>query len=252
MKKLCALVLALVCTLSLFGCSTENINQPPPDNTSIEIPKKEDHPVGTPANDAVEVPTGDTITDVATPNLNIRTLRSLVDRFGEDLTWDVFDTYYSEDIGSGLYILRYPISMDYSLMIGGERMDTPPMYIRLVSEYDTEMYIDIRTDSIDDFINSAPKTGCFSYGEVLKTCKENEPGVKFDNFNNTSKVALERISDVIKQAQNECTINYTVVNVSYDSNARIWEVLFWSGTPGGGQSVYMDRYGVTSLIVYGE
>lgn len=203
-------------------------------------------------DDAVEVPKGDIITDVYTPNLNMRTLKSLVDRYGEDLTWDEFDTYYSENIGSGLYILRYPIGMDYSLLIGGGSMDCPPMYIRLVSEYDTEVYIDVRTDSIDDFVNSAPKTEDFSYDEILKTYKENDPGVKCDGFNNTSRVALERISDVIKQAENECTINYTVVNVSYDSNAYVWEVLFWSGTPGGGQTVYMDCFGVTNLIVYGE
>ena len=253
MKKLIAFVLALACVLGLVSCNTENIKETPSDNTSIETPKNEGRSAGTSADDdAVEVPKGDIITDIAYPNLNIRTLKSLVERFGADLTWTHFDTYCSEDVGSGLYILRYPVGMDYSLLIGGEHMDAPPMYIRLVSEYDTEMYIDIRTNSIDDFINSAPKTARFSYDEVLKTYKKKKPGVKYDGFNNTSRVALESINDVIEQAENERTINYTIVNVSYDSSACIWAVLFWSGTPGGGQTVYMDYYGLTNLIVYGE
>lgn len=105
-------------------------------------------------NDSVEVPVGDIITDVATPNLNMRTLKSLVDRYGGDLTWSTFDAYYSEDVGSGLYALRYPIDEDYYLLISGGSVSDPPMYIHLVSEHDANSYIDIRTESIDDFINN--------------------------------------------------------------------------------------------------
>ena len=155
MKKLIALVLALVCVLGLVGCSTENRKETQLGNTSIETPEKEGETDKTLIDDdAVELPTGDVVTDVAVPNLTMRTLKSLVERYGEDMTWSTFDTYYSEDIGSGLYILRYPIDTDYSLWIGGAGEGEPPMYIRLVSEHDTDNYIDIRTESIDDFIGN--------------------------------------------------------------------------------------------------
>ena len=75
------------------------------------------------------------VTDVATPNLNMLTLKDLVERDGVNLTWADFASYYSEDVGSGLYILRYPVGMDYCLLIGGVSTEETPMYIRLVSEY---------------------------------------------------------------------------------------------------------------------
>ena len=220
---------------------------------ALGTPENEDQTDGSLGKDAADNPShADTITDVCPPDLSLLTLKDLVARDGENLTWDDFSSYYSEEIGSGLYILRYPVGMDYYLLIGGGDLNSPPMYIRLVSEYDSELYIDVRTESIDDFISNAPKTGVFSYEEVLETYKENDPGVKYDDFANTNRVALERIYDVIERAKNECTIAYTTIDVSYDSTSYMWAVLFWSGTPGGGQTVYMDLNGVTCLIVYGE
>lgn len=197
--------------------------------------------------------TKDTVTDIVSPNLNLATLKDLAARCGENLTWTDFDPYYSEDIGSGLYIRRYPINMDYCLLVGGGSMELPPMYIRLVSEYDTDNYIDVRTDNIDDFINNTPQTGSFSYEEVLKTYQENDPGVKYSGFRNTSRAAIETINDAIEQAKRECTIEYDALDVSYDSTAYVWQIVFsTAGMLGGDQSVYMDSYGVTCLVVYGE
>lgn len=218
----------------------------------MKVPNEETGFNSAATGDVIDTPTDDIITDMAYPNLNLETLKDIVESAGSNLTWADFSPYYNEEIGSGLYILRYPIDMDYCLMIGGGSMDTSPMYIRLASEYDSENYIDVRTDNIDDFVNTTPKTTSFSYDEVLKTYQENDPGVKYDGFSNTSRTAIENINDVIEQAKNECTVSYTMVNASYDSNNRMWAVLFWSGTPGGGQTVYMDCYGVTSLVVYGE
>ena len=96
--------------------------------------------------------TVDTITDIAEPNLTMLTLKDLVERDGEKLTWTDFVSYYCEDISNDLFILRYPINNDYYLLIGGESMEQLPIYIRLVSEHDTNNYIDVRTDNIGDFI----------------------------------------------------------------------------------------------------
>ena len=88
---------------------------------------------------------------------------------------------------------------------------------------------------------------------MLATYKENDPGVKSNGFHNTSRVALETISDVLGQAKNECTIAYDTVDISYDSTTSIWKIAFYTeGSVGGDQTVYMDSYGVTCLLVYGE
>lgn len=153
MKNLIALILALVCVLGLAGCSTENNKETQLGDTSIEIPEKEGETDKTLIdNDAVDNPTEDIVTDIATPNLTMRTLKSLVDRYGEDLTWATFDTYYSEEVTSGLYTLSYPVDTDYHLLIIGDT-DKAPTSILLVSAHNPDSFIDIRTESIDDFIN---------------------------------------------------------------------------------------------------
>ncbi len=90
--------------------------------------------------------------------LSLAEVRQLAEK-GEDLSWDDFAQYKHEDIGSGLYIFLYDIDENYCLLIGGGGMQTPPMYIRLVFKagnsnvIDAGEYIDIRTESIDDFIS---------------------------------------------------------------------------------------------------
>ena len=115
-------------------------------------------PNPTEVDSVAQIPEDDTIT-VCPPNLTLQTLQDLVNRYGENLTWDDFSPYYDTgNIGSGLYILRYPIDWDYYLLIGGSGMDSPPMYIDLVSGHDTKNFIDVRFDSIDNFINNTPQT----------------------------------------------------------------------------------------------
>lgn len=104
-----------------------------------------------------------------------------------------------------------------------------------------------------DFINSTPQVAEFSYAEVLETYHENDPGVKNSGFHNASMVAIETLSDVLRLAKNECTVEYDTVDISYDSTACVWQVVFYkSGTVGGDQTVYMDCTGATCLVVYGE
>lgn len=154
MRKYITLVLALVCVLGLVGCSTENDKETQLGNAVIETPGKEGQTDKTLIDDdAVDYPTEDIVTDIATPNLTMRTLKALVDRYGEDLTWATFDTYYSEEVASELYTRRYPIDTDYYLQIVGNPEEVP-VSIWLVSVHDSNKYIEIRTDSIDDFVDS--------------------------------------------------------------------------------------------------
>ncbi len=151
MKKLIALVLALVGVISLAGCNKENNEEIQLDNTFVETPEKE----AISKDNSTDYSTEYIITDVATPNLNMLTLKDLVNRCGENLTWGDFNSYYCEEfVESGFVILRYPINNDYCLLIGGADTEQVPMYIRLVSQNDANDYIDVRTDDIDSFINS--------------------------------------------------------------------------------------------------
>ncbi|MDE7290045.1 MAG: hypothetical protein K2N71_11190 [Oscillospiraceae bacterium] len=71
---------------------------------------------------------------------------------GDDLTWSDFEAFSGKDIGSGLYIMAYDVEgTDFTVAVGGGSLDEKPMYIHFGRVNDD--YIDIRYDSIDDFLN---------------------------------------------------------------------------------------------------
>jgi len=83
--------------------------------------------------------------------LTLEIVKNLSEK-GDKLSWEDFKTYDSKDIGSGLYIMSYPIDDKYELLIGGGSLEMSPMYIRLHNK-DTDQSIDIRHDDIDKFIS---------------------------------------------------------------------------------------------------
>lgn len=102
------------------------------------------------------------------------------------------------------------------------------------------------TENNNDSINS------FSYAEDCAIYIEGEPGVKTSGFVNTTETSVNR-DNVTIIAKQECTIGYNKTEVSYDSNAGIWKVDFFTeGMVGGCQTVWMDANGKTVLVVYGE
>lgn len=72
---------------------------------------------------------------------------------GNDITWNDFKEYQGVEIGSGLYIVQYAISEHYYVLVGAAGPNQAPMYVRLF-DADTENYIDVGQESIDDFIGS--------------------------------------------------------------------------------------------------
>ena len=108
-----------------------------------------------------KTPPGGRVEDIyyTAPKLTVEILEWLVELRGEDLSWSDFILYECEeceDNGCGLYILRYPIDDTLCLIIGGVPHSLP-MYIRLaVLDGDgkaTGRFIDVRTESIDDFLS---------------------------------------------------------------------------------------------------
>ena len=70
---------------------------------------------------------------------------------GYDLSWVDFKDFDHIDIGSGLYIWRFAIDEQFSLLIGGRSTRGKPMYIRLKITDGIE-YTDIRDGGVAEFI----------------------------------------------------------------------------------------------------
>lgn len=86
------------------------------------------------------------------PLLTIDELKTIAQK-GDAISWEDFSAYEARAIGSGLYIMLYPMAEPYYVTVGGIPQETP-MYVRLCSTK-TEQYIDIREESIDQFLQNA-------------------------------------------------------------------------------------------------
>lgn len=73
---------------------------------------------------------------------------------GNELSWKDFEGYPSMDIGSGLYILSYPINERYHLLIGGFGPADDPVYIYLVDGSGGRQ-IDIRFEDVPTFLSES-------------------------------------------------------------------------------------------------
>ncbi|MBP2112059.1 hypothetical protein [Paenibacillus silagei] len=65
--------------------------------------------------------------------ISLNELESLVDK-GAALNWSDFDKYPYEDIGSGVYIRRYPIEGEQQLLVRGKSLEKPPEQISIVDQ----------------------------------------------------------------------------------------------------------------------
>ena len=72
---------------------------------------------------------------------------------GDALTWSDFERYAGQEIGSGLYIVRYEIDELFEVRVGG-MPEVTPMYIYLMVNNEAEDRIDIRTEDVAAFIKA--------------------------------------------------------------------------------------------------
>lgn len=75
---------------------------------------------------------------------------------GEHITWSDFFWLKGEDVGSGLYIMEYPINDSYCLRVSDSdhylyRLFSKPMRVRLVS-LDDGTWIDLIADNLWEFL----------------------------------------------------------------------------------------------------
>ena len=83
--------------------------------------------------------------------LTLDILKSLVEQYGEELTWAHFEQYNGEQLPTDLYTIRYSVEPDCYLDVIGD-LEKQPTAILLGSKQNTDR-IDVRTNNIDDFIN---------------------------------------------------------------------------------------------------
>ncbi len=82
--------------------------------------------------------------------MGIDDVRALAQK-GEGLSWDDLAGFEGEDIGSGLYVMRYPLKENgWTLTAGGGEMEGPPDYVLLSSPFGGEM--DIREGGFETFL----------------------------------------------------------------------------------------------------
>ena len=83
--------------------------------------------------------------------LTLDILKSLVEQYGEELTWAHFEQYNGEQLPTDLCTIRYSVEPDCYLDVIGD-LEKRPTAILLGSRQNTDR-IDVRTNNIDDFIN---------------------------------------------------------------------------------------------------
>ncbi|WP_405107046.1 hypothetical protein MHH28_26300 [Paenibacillus sp. FSL K6-1217] len=69
--------------------------------------------------------------------ISLHELKSLSEK-GTSLSWNDLGKYPFEDIGSGVYIRKYPIEGERQLLVRGKSLENPPEQISIVDSNGTE------------------------------------------------------------------------------------------------------------------
>ena len=69
---------------------------------------------------------------------------------GDELVWEDLAEYKGYETGSGLYIVKFDIDDNYTLIVGGTGAVGKPSYAHL--SYNDDDYIDIRNEDVEAFI----------------------------------------------------------------------------------------------------
>lgn len=136
--------------------------------------------------------------------LNLDYVKALSDK-GWELDWEDFEEFEGEDIGSGMYVMYYPIDEEYSLYVRGKNLDEKPEYVTLKRKYqgvDFAEY-DIRLGELKGFLEIVPTpTG------TTEQTPEQEPAVSEYLYNDV-KIRDEMGGSGIPHSYGELTDFFT-------------------------------------------
>ena len=117
---------------------------------------------------------------------------------GEALTLADLRDYVCQDIGGSIYILKYYMPEGYTLLVGSEPGTDKVYYMNLYrgnkggsgENYSPEESIDIRTESISDFISTVNKLNAFK-DKINAIAPKNVAKASFCFYNNGKDYAAE-------------------------------------------------------------
>ncbi len=103
---------------------------------------------------AVKAYYGASVSDSLPFQTETLTLQAVVElsRKGRELTWEDLHPYKATDIGSGLYIMEYPIDDRYSLICSDGKITGTPMRVILTDSH-TGLSMDIRDGKVEVFLS---------------------------------------------------------------------------------------------------
>lgn len=129
-----------------------------------------------------EITTSTTPEDLLNQPLTMEKLKALVSAKGKELTWSDFEQFEGQDIGSGLYIMEYPIDAAFRLVVGGVPNEKP-WYIRLIYNVDEGVFsiTDNGAEGFEEFVEKA--------GSYLTLAQLEEISEKYD-------ISLEMLADI--------------------------------------------------------
>ncbi len=148
------------------------------------------------------------------------------------LSWSDFERYSGQDIGSGLYIMRYEIDERFEVWVGGVP-DEKPWYIYLRVNTEADDHIDIRTEDVSTFIeahiNDVPKVAAPQPDGGGQPVSE---GPDFSTLSAEQAAVRQAILDH----------NRSEDSTGFVSCASFVELAVLSGTPLAGNSTHKITY----------
>ena len=92
----------------------------------------------------------------------------------------------------------------------------------------------------------------FSYEADLANFSS-KPGVETSGFRNIEKSIITGVNQLMELAEDECTIDFDTITMSYDGEADIYKFTFSTEEAeepyNDVQDVYIDKDGITKMIV---
>ncbi len=154
MMKRLMLIGLMGITMCMVGCSNKAENTNIEKNNTPEvtnIDKNSTPEVTNSDNSSIpETSTEPPVNKDGKKQLTMNIVKELAKK-GNNLMMEDFYEYIGTDIGSGMFIMVYPIDEEYQLIMNSGSLKGKPMNATL-ERVGTEERIDIRTESIDDFL----------------------------------------------------------------------------------------------------
>lgn len=137
--------------------------------------------------------------------LTIDKLKAIYAAKGTNIDWSDFDEFEGEDVGSGVYLMCYPIDDEYSLYVSGRSLDEKPDSVILKRKYQGKDFADydVLLGDLDGFLAIVPTPT----GTTEKT-PEQLPTEKFFLYNDV-EIREEESGSGVPHTYGELTDYFT-------------------------------------------